>query len=103
MKIGTSKAAGEFTVIIPAGTKKLTYYAVGWSGKNTTLDFKINGTSVAQQPLVANSGAANNSPFTLTVTDSDKYQIANDFAVETVVTVTTTASARALLFGLKAE
>ena len=103
LKIGTSKAAGEFTVIIPAGTKKLTYYAVGWSGKTTTLDFKINGTSVAQQPLVANSGASNNSPFTLTVTDSDKYQIANDFAVETVVTVTTTASARALLFGLKAE
>ena len=103
IKIGTSSKKGEFTVVIPAGTKKITYYAVGWSGKNTTLDFQINGASAAQQALVANSGATGNSPFTLTVTDADKYEIVNDFAVETPVVVTTTTNARAILFGLKAE
>jgi hypothetical protein len=103
IKIGTSSKKGEFTVVIPAGTKKITYYAVGWTGKNTTLDFQINGASAAQQALVANAGATGNSPFTLTVTDADKYEIVNDFAVETPVVVTTTTNARAILFGLKAE
>ena len=103
IKIGSSSAKGDFTVVIPAGTKKITYYAVGWKGKNTTLDFQIGGASAAKQALVANDGAANSAPFTITVTDSDKYEIVNDFAAETRVTVTTTTNARAILWGFKAE
>lgn len=103
IKIGTSSAKGEFTVVIPAGTKKITYYAVGWKGKNTTLDFQIGGASAATQAIAANDGATSNSPFTITVADSDKYEIVNDFAADTRVTVTTTTNARAILWGLKAE
>ena len=103
IKIGTSSAKGEFTVVIPAGTKKITYYAVGWKGKNTTLDFQIGGASAATQAVAANDGATGSSPFTITVADSDKYEIVNDFAADTRVTVTTTTNARAILWGLKAE
>ncbi|MBO4466257.1 MAG: Ig-like domain-containing protein [Bacteroidales bacterium] len=103
LKIGTSSAKGEFTVVIPAGTKKITYYAVGWKGKTTTLDFQIGGASAATQAVAANDGATGSSPFTITVTDSDKYEIVNDFAADTRVTVTTTTNARAILWGLKAE
>ena len=103
IKIGTSSKSGSFTVTIPAGTKKITYYAVGWTGKTPTLDFQIGGSSVATQTIAGNTGATGSSPFTLTVTDSDKYEIVNDFAAETVVTVTTKTNLRAILFGIKAE
>ena len=104
LKVGSSDALGSFTLTLPAGTRSVSYYAVGWKGKTTTLKFLQGETEIDTQALVANDGASNSSPFTLTVTDADKYSLDFDAALEadTKITVTTTAIARALLFGIQA-
>ena len=104
LKVGSSDALGSFTLTLPAGTRSVSYYAVGWKGKTTTLKFLQGETEIGTRALVANDGASKSSPYTLTVTDADKYSLDFDAALEadTKITVTTTAIARALLFGIQA-
>ena len=106
LKIGTAKKAGTATLKIPAGTTKVSFYGVAWKGKTATIKASVGGTQVATQALVANIGATDNSPYTLTVEDAtDKYTITlpAKLETETEVTVTTTTNARAILFAIKAE
>ena len=105
LKLGTSKKAGSATLKIPAGSTKVSFYGVAWKGNNATIKASVGETQVATQKLVANIGATSNSPYTLTVEDTDKYTITLPAKLEadTDVTVTTTTNARAILFAIKAE
>ena len=105
LKIGTSKKAGDATLKIPAGTTKVSFYGVAWKGKTATVKASVGETQVATQALTANVGATSNSPYKLTVEDTDKYTITLPAKLETDtdVTVTTTTNARALLFAIRAE
>lgn len=105
LKIGTSKNAGTATLKIPAGTTKVSFYGVAWKGKTATIKASVGETQVATQALTANVGATSNSPYKLTVEDTDKYTITLPAKLETDtdVTVTTTTNARALLFAIRAE
>ena len=105
LKIGTSSKVGEFSLKVPAGTKKISYYAVAWKGNSTTVEFYDGDTLVASQEVAANDGATGNAPYTITVTDADKYVIEKEFAAATTLRVTTAAEAktRAIFFGIKAE
>ena len=106
LKLGTSKLNGKATVKLPAGTKKVSFYAVGWKGTSATLKFSVAGTQVASQAIKANNGATGNAPYTMTVADTDRYSISFDaaLAADTDVTVETTGSAyRAIIFGIQAQ
>jgi RPA family protein len=106
LKLGTSKLNGKATVKLPAGTKKVSFYAVGWKGTSATLKFSVAGTQVASQAIKANVGATGNAPYTMTVADTDRYSISFDaaLAADTDVTVETTGSAyRAIIFGIQAQ
>ena len=105
LKIGTSSKAGIATLKIPAGTTKVSFYAVAWKGKTATIKASVGETQVATQSLTANEGAADRAPYKMTVEDSDKYTITLPVKLEadTDVTVTTTTNARAILFAIRAE
>ena len=106
LKLGTSKLNGKATITLPAGTTEVTYYAVGWKGTSAKLQFSVGGTVAGTQSLAANTGATGNSPYTMTVSDSDHYTFTLGSALETdtEVTVETTGSAyRAILFGIQAK
>lgn len=105
LKLGSSKKAGTATLKIPAGTTKVSFYGVAWKGKTATIKALVGETQVATQALTANDGAANSTPYTLTVAGTDKYTITlpAKLETETDVTVTTTTNARAILFAIKAE
>ena len=105
LKIGTSSKAGIATLKIPAGTTKVSFYAVAWKGKTATIKASVGETQVATQSLTANEGAADRDPYKMTVEDTDKYTITLPVKLEadTDVTVTTTTNARAILFAIKAE
>lgn len=105
LKIGSSKKAGSATLKIPAGTTKVSFYGVTWKGKTATLKASVGETQVATQDLTANDGATGNTPYKLTVEDTDKYTITLPAKLEadTDVTVTTTTKARAILFAIRAE
>lgn len=105
LKLGSSNKSGTATLKIPAGTTKVSFYGVAWKGKTATIKASVGETQVATQALTANDGAANSTPYTLTVADTDKYTITlpAKLETETAVTVTTTTNARAILFAIKAE
>lgn len=92
LKIGTSKAAGDITLSLPAG--KTTFYAVTWKG-TASADVKIG--DVKTVTVKGNDGAASNSPYTISVTDADKYEI----SVDAATTVTVTSDKRILFFGIQ--
>ena len=103
LKLGTSTKYGKSTLTLPAGSTKLSFYAVSWNNVEVAnLVFSVNGTQVATVTPNANSGLKSNSPYTLTVSDSDHYSIDLGSATSEVV-VETSGGYRAALFGIKAE
>ena len=104
LKLGTSKLAGDATLHVPAGTKKLGFYCMAWSGKKANVKFSIGGTEIATMAPAANSGATGNPPYTITVADSDYYEVempstaAADVKVETL----DASNGRVIFIGIKA-
>lgn len=96
LKIGTSKNPGDFTLTVPAG--KHSFYAVTWAGTGTADVVLKDGETVIKTVTVKeNTGATQNSPYTLTVTDADKYE----FEVSPACTLTVTSEKRVIFFGIK--
>lgn len=90
LKLGTSKLSGDATLTVPAGTKSMTFYAVSWKDTPSDLTFSgADGMSPATVSPVANEGASNSSPYTITVSDTDKYTVtfASALAADTAIKV----------------
>lgn len=90
LKLGTSKLSGDATLTVPAGTKSMTFYAVSWKGEPSDLTFSgADGMSPATVSPAANEGASNISPYTITVSDTDKYTVtfASALAADTAIKV----------------
>lgn len=74
VKLGSSSAVGSGSIIIPAGTVKLSFYGVAWKGKQGQVN--VTGNGVEQSfTFAANDGASNSSPYTISVSETDKYQL----------------------------
>lgn len=109
LKFGASKGkTGDLTITVPAGSKRVSFYALAWKGAATTLEFSGLGMTFGTQGIRANDGVVGQSPYKITVTDDDYYT----FTVPTALTedldikITTAANVgnntRAVLFGIKA-
>ena len=107
LKLGTSKAAGSATVVIPKGTKSVSFYGVSWKGNATSVVVQMGGSDIYTQALAANDGASGSGPYTMTVTESDHYTMTlpSQLTEDVTVTVTTAAGGktRVILFGIKAQ
>jgi hypothetical protein len=106
LKMGTGSKTGAGTVTLPAGTSKVSFYAIGWTSTGTTLVAEIGGNS-QEIAVAANSSVSGNSPWNVTVTASDYHTISlgAPLAAETVANVSTVSNGgtRCILFGIKAE
>jgi hypothetical protein len=103
IKLGTSSKAGTATLTIPAGKTKLTFYAVSWKEKKSKLVFKNGDVEVKSVEPAANNGLSGNSPYTLTVTDSDKYEVTLPSGATSLTVETSGSNKRAALFAIVAE
>ena len=74
LKLGTSSKFGDVTVTLPAGTKAVKFYAVGWKDQPASLKATA-GSNAFTFELKANDGATGNAPYTITVTDENKYTL----------------------------
>lgn len=101
LKLGTGSKTGSYELTLPEGSTSLTFYALSWKGKPTELVFTV-GDTVNTVPPAANDGLSNKSPYTLTVTESDKYTITFP-ATSTVKVETSGSNTRAALFGIQAK
>ena len=102
LKLGTSSKVGTSTLTLPAGSTSLTFYAVSWKGKPSKVVFSVDGKEVGSAEPAANDGLANQNPYTLTVTESDKYTITFD-ATSTLKVETSGSNTRVALFGIQAK
>lgn len=105
LKLGTGSLVGDATLHVPAGTKKIGFYAIAWSGKNSTeVKFSIGGTTLTTMTPAANSGATGNPPYTITVTASDYYEVEmpSTDAADVKVETTNASQGRVIFIGLKA-
>ena len=109
LKLGTSSVVGDATIVIPAGTTKVGFYGVAWNGKTGTLTASADlaGGKFYEQSFKSNTGAANSTPYTLIVSDTDYYEIdvktllGSASPVDITVTLSTVSGAtRVILFGL---
>lgn len=104
-KAGKAPAAGKAALTLPAGTTKVTFYGFSWKGTKATLVASVGETKVASKELTDNTGAAGNSPYKITVKDSDllTIELPSKLATDTDVEITTAAAARVVLFAINAE
>ena len=106
-KLGTSSKVGTANVVIPKGTKSVSFYGVSWKGNPATVVVKMGDSEIYSQALAANDGATSNSPYTITVTESDHYTMTlpSQLTEDVTVTVTTASGGktRVILFGIKAQ
>ena len=105
-KIGTASLTGKATVTVPAGSSKIGFYALGWTGVDGKLT--VSGGNFSQAvTAVKNTGCNNSTPYTITnLTDSDWYSLSfgGPLNEDTVFTFETAAGGcRAIVFGINAE
>ena len=105
LKLGKKDDVGKATLTIPAGTTKVTFYGFSWKGTKATLVASVGETKVASKELTANTGVAGNSPYKITVKDSDllTIELPSKLATDTNVEISTAAAARVVLFAINAE
>ena len=105
LKLGKTSEVGEATIHIPAGTAKVSFYAMSWNKKPAQVKITMGGNSMTINPP-ANAGVSGNPPYTITLAEdkSDYFEIdvpvadAVDVKVETV----DTSAPRVIFIGLKA-
>ncbi len=104
LKLGSSSAVGDATITVPAGTKKIGFYAVAWKGKsNSPVKFSANGTEITTITPKANDGATGNPSYTLTLADTDYYTVdIPDGATAIKVETTNSSQGRVMFIGIKA-
>lgn len=107
LKLGTSSAIGKYTTkaVGESGDLTLSFYAVGWNGKTSKLNVYVDGVKVGETlTLKANSGAANNAPYTITPSDTtDYYSISVPGITEAskITFETVSGATRAIIFGVQ--
>ncbi|MBQ0090371.1 MAG: bacterial Ig-like domain-containing protein [Prevotellaceae bacterium] len=98
---------GTATITVPAGTKTVHLHLVAWNGESAAFAVKLGEASLSSITPTANTGVANNSPFTLTT--EPKTENSYYFAIEvnadeeTTLSLTATNNKRAILFGVNFE
>ena len=104
LKLGTGSLTGDAVLHVPAGTTKIGFYCVAWKGKTAQVKFSIGGTEVTTISPTANNGAAGNPPYTMTVTDSDWYEVSmpSTAAADVKIETLDSANGRVIFIGLKA-
>lgn len=72
LKLGTSSKAGKATLTIPAGSTKIGFYCLGWSGKTSKLKVTC-GSATKTFDIRSNSGVVQNPPYTITTSEDEAY------------------------------
>lgn len=114
LKLGTSSVTGSAMLVIPAGTKKISFYGLAWKGKTASVAAEFNGVAIGDAiSLAANPGCTNRTPYTINdvTTDSQKtIDIAalnggNPLPADMTITVKSVkgTDCRVILFGIQVE
>ena len=100
LKLGTSSKNGKATINIPAGTSKLAFFCLGWSGKTSKLTMTC-GSKSQTFDIKANAGVVQNPPYTVTTTEEEAYY---EFEVTdaSATKISLVSEGRVILWGINA-
>ncbi|MBO6027358.1 MAG: T9SS type A sorting domain-containing protein [Bacteroidales bacterium] len=107
IKAGTGSVNGAMKIAVPSGTKYLHIHAAAWNGNTVSLAVTPSGYS-DNIALTANSGIANNSPFTFNGDPStdDYYKVitfSSALTADTDLTFTAVGGKRFVIWGVTSE
>jgi len=105
LKLGNSSQGGNATFTIPAGTKKIGFYCVGFSAdssKNPAASVTV-GSNETMTKSVGRCPASGNAPYNLTLSDDTDYMSFEFAAVAAETSVTVASNARILVIGIVTE
>ena len=105
IKVGTSKSGGDMSITVPANTTKLILHAAAWKGVSG-LSLNVSGATASPKSiaLTADDGISNNSPFTLSGSESDfEFEISlSDIITETKIKFESSIAKRFVVWGASA-
>ena len=108
-KLGKSNTGAAASFTAPAGTKYIHLHVAAWNGKSPGFTYKVgvSGDNTAISNITANSGIANNSPFTFSGNPSttNYYKVITlESALENnTLIVLTSSSERVVFWGVNTE
>lgn len=103
-KAGTSKAAGEIFVTVPAGTKTIKFSALAWKGANDAkITIKNGESTVKEVDIEANDGISSNSPFTTVGEPNTDVVVTLEEATTEETTFTFTSDKRFVMWNVNIE
>lgn len=101
LKLGKSDGYGAATVMIPAGTSKIGFYAVSWNGKPANLALLKDSEVIGEVYPPVNEGAASNSPYTIYEEEAACYfEIPVNAEEDAEYTFATSVNPRVIIWGL---
>ena len=93
---------GSISITVPSGTSKLHLFIAAWNKEGA--DVTITGGTIDNATITADTGVANNSPFTLAGTISDYYRVITlTNNTTTSVTIQAANNKRAVVWGVNPE
>ena len=107
LRVGKTGEYGNATITVPAGTRSLSFFSVGWSNAPASIKFTA-GNVEKTVDVAGNSGASGSGPYNMTVTDDDRYTISWDAAFSAATDIKfetysgTKTGQRAYIFGVHA-
>ena len=82
--------------------KSFTFYAVSWKDTPSVLTFSgVDGMDPATVSPAANAGASGNAPYTISVSDSDKYTVKFATALGSETEIKVVSEKRNILWGFE--
>lgn len=100
LKLATSSKAGTGVIYVTKGSTKLTLYAAAWKGiSDVEIVFTQGGTEIGKITPAANDGVSNNSPYTVTVAETDFYSL----NLNSDAPVSVSSANRAIIFAAKSD
>lgn len=100
LKLATSSKAGTGVIYVTKGSTKLTLYAAAWKGiSDVEIVFTQGGTEIGKITPAANDGVSNNSPYTVTVAETDFYSL----NLNSDAPVSVSSAKRAIIFAAKSD
>lgn len=101
LKLGKSEGYGAATVMIPAGTSKIGFYAVSWNGKPANLALLKDSEVIGEVYPPVNEGAASTSPYTIYEEEAACYfEIPVNAEEDAEYTFATSVNPRVIIWGL---
>lgn len=101
LKIGKASGSGTITITVPAGTKKIGFYAAGWNGKSVKLTVSADGMASSEMSIPSQTTLAGSGSSFEVISTKDQYYVKEFTTVpEAATEITMSANLACFIWGI---